>query len=373
MDFIFSAEQAKLQQSVREYCLSQVVPQSARIEKENRVPRDLVSGLAGLGLFGLPFERKYGGSAMGFTGAVLAVEELARADGAVAMLVGMNYLAGVPINLFGTEDQKQKYLTRLCSGSGIGSFAFTESATGSDPQAIVTEAVVRNGEYILNGVKRFVTAADLDGVIVLSVKDGKGNSAFIGEKNTSGYAIDKVWDKLGMHGISLIDVRLTDYHIPAANLLGTAGSGYAVLLDTIALGKLNTCAVMLGCAQAALDEAIKYAKERTSRGKPITQFQAIQSLIADMAVKVEAARWMTYRLASLADAGKDVKTDSAAAKLFVTEAAVEVAHLAFKVHGAYGYVSDYKIERILRDIYLGEVVEGSNEVQKVIIASSLIR
>jgi alkylation response protein AidB-like acyl-CoA dehydrogenase len=224
----------------------------------------------------------------------------------------------------------------------------------------------------MNGIKRFVTAADMDGIIVISVHDGKTISAFIGEKNIKGYKVTKTWDKMGMHGISLVDIKLENYRVPLDNLLGNSGDGYNILLNTIAVGKLNTCAIMLGCMQSAMDESLNYARERRVKGKSMAQFQSVQTMLADIAVKVMAARWLTYRLATLVDRKQDIRAESAIAKIFVTETAAEVARLAFKIHGAYAYISDYKIERLLRDIYLGEIVEGSNEVQKAIVAGSLL-
>jgi alkylation response protein AidB-like acyl-CoA dehydrogenase len=326
-----------------------------------------------MGLFGMPFAKEYDGTGEGYLAAVLVLEELARASGAVAMLVGINYLTGIPIDLYGSDTQKKEFLSRLCRGEAIGSFAFTEAATGSDPQAITTRAAPEGEDYILNGTKRFITAADLDGIIVMSAHDGKNISTFIGEKNVPGYSVPQTWDKLGMRGIKLVDVALDNYRLPAANMLGASGTGFDLLLDTIALGKLDTCAIILGCAQAALDDAVKYAKGRIARGKPISSIQSVQSLLAETAAQVTAARWLTYRLAYLADRGRNIRSESALTKLFVTEAAVTAVNKAYKVHGAYAYVSDYRIERLLRDIYLGEIVEGSNEVQKTIIAHSLLK
>jgi len=372
MDFSLTKEQEHLQETLREFCLKEIIPIADKIEKEDIIPDDLIKKIGDLNLFGIPFAAKYGGSDGGYIGSTIALEELAKASGAVAMVVSINYLAAIPINLFGNEEQKKKFLTRLCNGSAIGSFAFTEAATGSDPQAIISEATIDDKEYVLNGIKRFVTAADMDGIIVISVHDGKTISAFIGEKNIKGYQVTKTWDKMGMHGISLVDIKLDNYRVPLDNLLGKSGDGYNILLNTIAIGKLNTCAVTLGCMQSAMDEALKYARERKVKGKSMTQFQSIQTMLADIAVKVTAARWLTYRLATLVDRKQDIRTESAIAKIFVTETAAEVARLAFKVHGAYAYISDYKIGRLLRDIYLGEIVEGSNEVQKAIVAGSLL-
>ncbi len=373
MDFELTRGQQAIKRLVQEFCEKEVLPIAKKIEQEDKMPDGFVRRLAELGLFSVPYDKKYGGSGGGYSTSTLVLEELARASGAVAMLVGASYLASIPIDLFGIEEQKVKYLTALCQGNGVGSLAFTEATTGSDPKAITTTATLDGVEYVLNGYKRFVTAANLDGIIVIFARDGEELSAFIGEKNKAGYSISKPWKKLGMHGVALNDVRLDNYRLPAANLLGNRGNGFNILLDTIAIAKLDTSAIILGCTQAALDEAIKYAKERTVRGKPIARFQAIQCLITDIAVQLEAARWLVYRLASLADQRKNIRVESALTKIFVTETAVEAVHKAFRVHGAYGYVKDFRVERLLRDISLGEIVEGSNEIQRVIVARSLLK
>lgn len=373
MDFTLTEEQESIRNTVRDICVRTILPVAGEIEREGKIPENIITKIAGLGLFGLPFAKEYGGSGSGFLTAVLALEELARVSGAVAMLVGMNYLSGIPLDLYGTEEQKKVFLTPMCRGMSIGSFAFTESATGSDPRSISTRAFREKDGWVLSGTKRFITAADMDGFIIMSAHDGKGVSTFIGEKNAAGYTVTKSWQKLGMHGISLVDISLTDYRIPLSAQLGVSGSGFNLLLDTVALGKLNTCAIILGCAQAALDEAVKYAKDRTAQGKPIAELQNIRSIIAEMAIKIEASRWLTYRLATMADNKQNIRTESAIAKVFVTETAIEIVNKAFLVHGAYAYVTDFKIERLLRDIYLGEIVEGSNEVQKAIVANNILK
>ena len=373
MDFSLTKEQEAVKRFVRQFCEKEIFPVADKIEEDNKIPDDLIKKMAQLKLFGIPFDKKYGGTGGGFLLGSIVLEELARASGAVAMFVGVNYLTSIPIELYGSEEQKVEYITPLAQGEVMGSMAFTEAATGSDFSAITTRATLDGDEYVINGSKRFITASDLDGPIVLYARDGERISAFIGQKNTPGYSTPKPWKKLGMHGVSLTDIYLENYRVPAANLLGGSGDGANVLLDTIAIGKLDTCAMILGCAQAALDEAIKYAKERTVRGKPIAQFQTIQCLLSDIAVPLEAARWMVYRLATLTDQKKDIRVESAITKMFVTEVATEAARKALKVHGAYGYVTDFKIERILRDINLGEVVEGSNEIQRMIVAHSLLK
>ena len=373
MDFALTKEQEAIRKFVKEFCLREVLPIAEKIEEESKIPDDLIKKLAQLRLFGIPFAKQYGGSGSNYATSTIVLEELARYCGSVSMLVGVNYLASIPIDLYGSEEQKIKFMTPLCTGKATGSFAFTEAGTGSDPKSITTKAVLDGDKYIINGAKRFITASDKDGIIVFFAQDGNGVSAFIGEKNVAGYSVPKPWEKLGMHGVSLTDILFENYVLPKENLLGSSGNGYNILLDTISLGKLDTSAMILGSAEAALDEAIKYAKERMVRGKPMTQFQTTQCLLSEIATQLEAARWMLYRLAWLADQKKNIRAESAMTKVFVTEAATEATHKAFKIHGAYAYVKEFRIQKLLRDVSLGEIVEGSNEFQKIIHAQSLIR
>jgi len=374
MDFSFTKEQDAVRKFVGDFCKKEIAPLAEKIEEECVIPDDLKTKIARFKLFGIPFDKEYGGSGGGFIAGTIVLEELAKVSGAVSMFVGCNYLTGIPIHLFGTEKQKKEFLTPLCEGRSIGSFAFTEASTGSDPAAITTEARLEGNEYVINGSKRFITGGDLDGIIVLFARDGEGISGFIGPKNAPGYSLPKPWEKLGMHGISLNDIYFDNYRIPEDNLLGPKGNGYTVLLDTIAIGKLDSAVLILGCAEAALEEAIKYANERTVRGKPISRLASIQTMISEMAIKLEAAKWLAYRLAWLIDQkSPSVKYESAIAKTFITEAADDVARIALRVHGAYGFVKDFKIERLFRDISLGEIVEGTSELQKVIIARNLLK
>jgi alkylation response protein AidB-like acyl-CoA dehydrogenase len=374
MDFSFSKEQEAIRKFIRDFCKKEIAPVAEQIEKEGKIPEDLKTKLVKFKLFGIPFEKEYGGSGAGFVGATIALEEISKVSGAISMYVGCNYLTGIPIHLYGTDEQKKQYLGQLCEGKLIGSFAFTEAATGSDPTSITSEAKLEGSDYIINGSKRFITGADFDGPIVFFAKDEGGVSGFIGQKNAPGYSIPKPWEKMGMHGMSLVDIYFDNYRVPASNLLGHRGKGYLVLLDTIAIGKLDSAVIMMGLAEAALEEAVKYANERTVRGKPISGMQSIQNMIADMAIKLEAAKWMAYRVAWMIDQ-KDpaVKVESAKAKSFITEAAADVARIAIRVHGAYGYVTEFKIERLFRDIALGEIVEGTSELQKVIVSHGLIK
>ena len=373
MDFTLNEEQGKFRNSVRQFCDTEVKPLAKRIDEEGLVPGELTDKIAQFRLFGLPFDKKYGGNGSGFLLANIALEELARASGGASLLVGINYLTGIPIDLYGSEEQKIQFITPLARGEAVGSMAFTEAATGSDFGAITTRAIPKDNEYIINGSKRFITASEMDGPIVFFARDGEKISAFIGQKNATGYKVPEPWKKLGLRGISLTDIHFKDYRVPVADLLGESGNGANILRDTIAVGKLDTSAIILGCAQAALDEAIKYAKSRKVRGKPIGDFQTIQSLLSEMVASLEAARLMVYRLATYVDLKMDVRVESAMVKMFVTEVANEIARKSMKVHGAYGYVTDLPIERIVRDIHAGEIIEGSNEIQRVIVAADLLK
>lgn len=373
MDFRLTKEQELLKKSIQEFCAKELEPIADKIERENNVPENLITKLAGLKVFGIPCDREYGGVGGSFTDVVLAIEELGKMSSGICLLMAAHYLPVIAILRNGTEEQKVRFLPGLAQGSSIGSFAFTEAGTGSDPSAITTTAKLDGGDYVLNGSKRFISNATYDGTIVLFAREGGGVSAFIGEKNKEGYSTPTVWDMMGLRGGKVADIHLKDWRVPAASLLGKPGDGYPILLDAIAVGKLNVSAMLLGVSQAALEEAIKYAKEKTARGRPIASLQAIQVLVADMATALEAARSLTYRLASEVDQGADIMKDSAITKLFVSQMAAELTTKAIEVHGSYGYTKEFKVERLHRDAMAGSIIEGVNEIQRVIIAGSLLR
>ncbi len=373
MDFELTKEQEAIRRMVRQFAEKKLAPIATQIDREAKIPPDVYPELQKLKLFGIPYDRKYGGGGESYVELVLAVEEITKASAGVGFVLGVQYLPGVGLSLYGTEEQKQQWLPKLCSGEGIGALAFTEAATGSDPEAISTTAELAGEEYMLNGSKRFITNAPLDGLAIIFAKTVNGVSAFVANKNQQGYSTSKPWEMMGMRGAEVADVRLKEARIPKANLLGQEGKGYRLLTELIAYGKLNLSASLLGIGEAALDEAIKYAKEKTARGKPIANFQTIQCLIADIETQVEAARWLTYRLAYLASREADIRHASALTKLFASEVATEVTRKALQVHGPYGYSKEFKVERLYRDAKAGEVVEGVSEIQRVIIAASLLR
>lgn len=373
MDFELTKEQEAIRRMVRQFAERKLAPIATQIDREAKIPPDVYPELQKLRLFGIPYDRKYGGGGETYVELVLAVEEITKTSAGVGLVLAAHYLPSIALSLYGTEEQKEQYLPKLCAGKDMGTLAFTEAATGSDPEAISTAAELSGDEYTLNGSKRFITNAPLDGLAVIFAKTDEGVSAFIVNKSQQGYSTSKPWEMMGLRGGEVADIQLKEVRIPKANLLGPAGKGYRLLTELIAYGKLNVSALLLGIGEAALDEAIKYAKEKTARGKPIGNFQTIQWLIADIDTQVEAARWLTYRLACLASRKADIRHASALTKLFASEMATEATRKALQVHGSYGYTKEFKIERLYRDAKAGEIVEGVSEIQRVIIAASLLR
>jgi alkylation response protein AidB-like acyl-CoA dehydrogenase len=293
------------------------------------------------------------------------------------MTFSVHSLGTSAIYTFGTPEQKARYMPDACAGKKLSSFAFTEPATGSDPKQITTTAVQDGDYYVINGTKRFISAADLDGPIVIFANDSDTGkpTAFIVDKNCQGYTTSEPWHKIGNRGGNLVDVYLKDVRIPTSNLLGPKGNGYMVLQYGISFGKVGVASGALGGMQAALELCVKYAKEKTHRDGTIAKFPTIQVAIAKIAEKVEAARWLTYRLGYLAEHSKDLRAfakEAALTKAFVTEAAVDVARMAVGVHGSYGLMEDYKVSMIYRDAIIGEQVEGVIDMQRMITAGSLL-
>ncbi|HEX75220.1 MAG TPA: acyl-CoA dehydrogenase [Dehalococcoidia bacterium] len=377
MDFALTKEEEFLQKSTREFAEREISPLENQIEQEDKIPDDLILKLGKQGLFGIPVEKKYGGMGGRYLDLVLGVEQVAYVSGAVAFMVAVNYLPVIAIEIAGNEEQKAKFLPALVKGKekSLGSFSFTEHSTGSDPREIYATAQLEGEHYVCNGHKGFTTGASYDGTIVIFLRTGEGTdvSAFIGQKNTEGYSTPPAYPLIGLRGMTVTDIELKNWRIPAANLLGNRGDGFSILLNTIAVGKVDVAGAMLGIAQRALDEAMKYATEKTMRGRPIGNYQMIQYLIAEMAIDVEAGRYLLYRTMSLMDQKKRTLGSCAVAKLFLAQMADRVTQKAVQVHGGYGYTKDFKVERLYRDAKFGGVVEGSNEIQRVIIARELLK
>ncbi|MGI6514947.1 MAG: acyl-CoA dehydrogenase [Syntrophomonadaceae bacterium] len=377
MDFKLTKEQELIQKAAKEFAEKSLMPIADKIAEDNKVPPEIIEEMADLGFLGIQFPEEYGGTGAGYTCYPLVLEQIARAASGVAMVLSVNALGASAIYAFGTPEQKEKYLPECCTGKKLASFAFTEPATGSDPKQITTTAVQDGDYYVINGTKRFISLADLDGPIVIFAKDNETGkpTAFIVEKNCPGYSTSEQWNKIGNKGGSLVDVYLKDVRVPAANLLGPKGNGYGVLQYGIAFGKVGVCSSTLGGMQAALELSIKYAKEKAHRDGTIAKFPTIQVAIAKIAEKVEAARWLTYRLGYLAENMKDPRAfakEAALTKAFVTEAGVDVSRLAMGIHGSYGLMDDYKVSTIYRDMIIGEQIEGVNDMQRMITAGSLL-
>ncbi len=378
MDFKLTEEQELIQRSAREYAETRLLPRVAKIIEENKVPDEVIRDLKELGFFALFMPEAYGGAGSDYQNYVLVMEQIARICPAVAVIMSVNAVGLAAVEIFGTEAQKQTFLPPGCSGDGALSFAFTEPGTGSDPKQITTTATRKGDAYILNGTKRFITNASLPGPIVIIARDKEAGeiSAFIADKFCDGYALSEPWHKLGCQGAPLYDVYLKDMAVPVENLLGDPGKGFWILKVALALGKIGISSIFLGTMLAAYEEALHYARERTHRGEPITKFQAVQAAIVDMAMKYEAARWMTYRIGYLADHAKDkgsILKDSAMAKIFVTETAVDLARIAMGIHGSYGLMQEYKISQIWRDVIFGPQVEGVSHLLKALVAGEILR
>lgn len=377
MDFKLSKEQALIQKTAREFAEKRIAPLCFQIDREDDVPADILRELGELELAGIPYAEEYGGAGADYISYALVIEQLGRFSSGVSTIVTVNNLFLSAMNLFGTEEQKRKWMPDCCKFIRYGSFAFTEPGTGSDPKAITSIAKKEGNEYVINGTKRFITSAGLPGpIIVIAVDDESGYpSAFIMEKFCEGYSISQPWRKIGQKGTHTYDVYLKDVRIPSENMLGAPGQGFNILIRNISYGKLGVSSNALGRAQGALEEAFNYVKEKRHRGEPISKFPTMKARLATMTAKVEAARWLVYRLAYLAETGCDpyqFAKESALTKVFVGEASMDVVREALQAHGSYGVIEDYRIEMIYRDAILGEVVEGSKDLQLMIIADYML-
>jgi alkylation response protein AidB-like acyl-CoA dehydrogenase len=379
VDFTFSGEQKQLRKSVREFAEGEIAPHVMEWDEESHFPSEILPKLAEMGLLGVIFPEEYGGAGMGYVEYVTVIEELARVDGSVGLFVAAhNSLCSNHIYKFGTEEQKRKYLVPLAQGEKLGAWSLTEPEAGSDAGGTRTTAV-RNGEgWLLNGSKTFTTNGTYADICVAMAvtdrsKDSHGISAFILEKGTPGFRPGKKENKLGMRASDTSEVVFTDCRIPAGQLLGALGEGFIGSLKILDGGRISIAALALGMAQGALEAATNYAKQRKQFGKAISEFQAIQFKLADMATEVEAARLLVYQAAWLADQNNARFTrESSMAKLFASEVAVRVANECVQVHGGYGFIKDYPAEKFYRDVKLCTIGEGTSEIQRLVIARQLL-
>lgn len=379
MDFSYTEEQTLFKDSVRKFAETKIRPLIHQMETEKRTPRDLVKKMKEMDFYAVQYSEKYDGVGKSYIEYVMMMEEIARVYCSIAGHMGVSGISAATIYNFGTEEQKLKYLPGLLTGEDIGSFAFTEAATGSDPGAIRTTAVRDGNDWVINGEKMFITNSTMPGYIALFCKDvekdGKITNIIV-PKDAKGYSTQKLMGKLGMHGMEVADIVLKDVRVPIENTTGgeaMRGKGFQMLLAMTPVGKLSVSAQCVGMAQAALEASVKYAKERVQRGKPIASFQTIQWIIGEMSVEVVAARQMTLSTAYARSVGKDIMYDSARTRLFTSQVAHRAASNAMQVHGAFSYSTEFPVERIFRDAKLTEVYEGVNEIQRVIAASELLR
>lgn len=374
MDFNLTEDQLMLQTTVREFTEREIEPIAAQLDREGKLPDDLIKKMAGIGLLGMTIPRQYGGTEVGNVNCILACEQVAYSGTGAWWLVGFQNSISECIAHFGSEELKQKYIRPLCEGTAYASIQFTEEETGSDPESLVTTARPEGDNYAINGMKRFSTFGARDGYAVLYTKDEDGAcTAFVIEKNVPGYSSTKVWELMGGGGIEAADVYFEDMRVPKASMLGEKGKGFEALLFWISTEKIEQCAACVGIAQAALDEATTYIKSRTVRGKPISGMQGIRWQLADMQAKLEAARWLTYRAAFLQDqSSPSWMTEAAAAKLFVVPAAIEIVETARRIHGAYGYTREFKIERLSRAVAGAASVATSLEINRSIVGAAML-
>ena len=379
MNFAFTDEQEQLRRSIREFAEGEIAPHVMEWDEASRFPTEIVPKLAEMGILGIIFPEQYGGAGLGYIDYVIAVEELARVDGSISLSVAAhNSLCSNHIFKFGTEEQKKKYLVPLARGEKIGAWSLTEPEAGSDAGGTRTVARRDGKHWVLNGAKTFTTNGHhADICVAMAVTDkskaSHGISAFIVEKGTPGFRPGKKENKLGMRASDTSEVIFTDCRIPGENLLGPEGEGFTGSLKILDGGRISIAALGLGMAQGALEAATKYAKQRKQFGQPISEFQAIQFKLADMATQVEAARLLVYQAAWLADQNSvRYSRESSMAKLFASEVAVRVANDCVQIHGGYGFIKDYPAEKFYRDSKLCTIGEGTSEIQKLVIARSLL-
>ena len=379
MDFTFTEEQKQLRKSVREFAEGEIAPHVMEWDEASHFPAEIMPKLGEMGLLGVIFPEQYGGAGLGYIEYAIAIEELSRVDGSVGIIVAAhNSLCSNHIFKFGTEEQKKKYLVPLAQGKKIGAWSLTEPEAGSDAGGTRTTAVRQGNCWVLNGAKTFTTNGHYADICVAMAvtdksKNSHGISAFVLEKGTPGFRPGKKENKLGLRASDTSEVLFTDCRIPAENLLGPEGEGFVSSLKILDGGRISIAALALGMAQGALDAATSYAKQRKQFGKTISEFQAIQFKLADMATEVEAARLLVYQAAWLADQGDARFTkESSMAKLFAGEVAVRVANECVQIHGGYGFIKDYPAEKFYRDVKLCTIGEGTSEIQKLVIARQLL-
>lgn len=372
-------EHEMVQRVMKEFAEKEVKPIASEIDRTGRFPRENIEKMARYHMMGIPIPAEYGGAGGDDLAYIIAVEELSKVCAATGIILSTHTsLACWPILQYGTEEQKRKYLIPLAKGEKLGAFALTEPNAGTDAASIQTTAVFKGNSYILNGTKIFVTnGGEADVYIIFAVTDRskkhRGISAFIVEKDTPGFSIGKKEDKMGIRGSSTAELIFRDCAVPKENLLGSEGQGFKIAMTTLDGGRIGVAAQALGIAEGALEETIKYVKERKQFGRPLAEFQGLQWMIADMHVEIEAARLMVYKAAHNKMKGLPYNKEAAMAKLFASRTAMKVTTQCVQLHGGYGYIKDYPVERMMRDAKITEIYEGTSQVQQMVIASNILK
>jgi len=375
LNFDLTPEQQLVRDTVRKFAESRIAPVAAELDREHRFPYELVAELAELGLMGMTVPEEYGGAGADTVSYAIAVEELTRIDSSVAITLAAHHSLGtLPIFYFGNEEQKREWLPQLASGKRLAAFGLTEPGAGSDAGASRTTATLRDGQWIVNGSKIFITNAgtDITACVTITARTGEGElSNLIVPNGTPGYEISPPMEKMGWHASDTRELSFRDCAVPEGNLLGPRGQGFGQFLEILDGGRISVAAMAVGLAQGAYDLAAAYAREREQFGRPVAKFQAVQFRLVDMATEIEAARNLVYKVAWVKDQGRPFGKEAAIAKLYSGEMSNRVVNWALQVHGGYGYMDEFAISRLYRDQKILEIGEGTNEVQRMVIARHL--
>ncbi len=378
MDFNPCTKHKAVRKTVRKFAETELGPISHEIDRDSRFPWEVIEKMGPLNYFGLQVPKKYGGAGLDTVSYAITIEEISRVCAAIGLCVTVhNSVGAYPIVLFGTEEQKERFLPLLASGEYIGAFCLTEANAGSDAGAVETTAVYEDGEYVVNGTKVFVTNGGVCGLAhIFAITDPdnprSGASVFMVEKGMPGFAVGELEDLCGMRANPVSSLFLEDVRLPASHMLGRPGDGLKIGLSALDTGRIGIGAQALGIAQAAFEAAVKYSKERQQFKKPISSFQTIQNYLADMATEIDAARLLLYRACAFKDAGQPFGAEAAMAKLYCSTTATRVTNLALQIHGGYGYSKEYDVERYFRDAKVTEIYEGTSEVQRMVVARSVL-
>ncbi len=379
MPYMLTEEQQMMRDTVRKLAQNEFAPRAAEIDRERRFPRENIQRMAELGLMGVPIPEEYGGAGCDFLSYIITIEEISRACASTGVILAVHSSLGtLSILYFGTEEQKRKYIPKLASGEYLGAFALTEPNAGSDPSNLSTTARLDGDHYIVNGNKIFITSGGEADVYVTFVRTGqekghKGITCLLVDRDTPGFSIGKTEEKMGLHGDVTTELIFDNARVPKGNLLGKENEGFKVAMALLDGGRIGIGAQGLGIAQAAFDVAREYAKQRVQFGKPIAEFQAIQFMLADMATRIDCARMLVYRAARLRDMGLPYSKEASMAKMYATDTAMEVTTNAVQILGGYGYCRDYPVERYMRDAKITQIYEGTNQIQRLVIAKHLLK